>query len=194
MGIDKIQILSSIEAIRKRPGMYAGDLTASTLPNELAKQVLCHALDEAASGRCTRLWAHLRPDYIMVKYDAPMSFEMLGDKTKAEVMLTEIGACHNLKENMAVGDDYCTLGLAVLTAFCASMTVLTGGGQDHRAFLFYRGSPEYVMCPYPIDGTSIGINLDPDILGENVVFDTDEMRAHLGAIAESFPDLKIEVC
>lgn len=131
MGIDKIQILSSIEAIRKRPGMYVGDLTATTLPNELAKQLLCHALDEAASGRCTRLWAHIRPHYIMVKYDAPMSFEMLGDKTKAEVMLTEIGACHNLKENMSVGDDYCTLGLAVLTAFCgfAHMDVNEEAGQ-----------------------------------------------------------------
>jgi DNA gyrase/topoisomerase IV subunit B len=47
-----VQALDSIEIVRKRPGMFIGDVST---PNHLAEEVLDNALDEIANGYATEL-------------------------------------------------------------------------------------------------------------------------------------------
>lgn len=47
-----VQALDSIEIVRKRPGMFIGDIST---PNHLAEEVLDNALDEIANGYATEL-------------------------------------------------------------------------------------------------------------------------------------------
>ena len=46
-----IEVLSGLDPVRKRPGMY----TDTTRPNHLAQEVIDNSVDEAIAGHATRL-------------------------------------------------------------------------------------------------------------------------------------------
>ncbi len=45
-----IEVLSGLEPVRRRPGMY----TDTTRPNHLAHEVVDNSVDEALSGHCKK--------------------------------------------------------------------------------------------------------------------------------------------
>ena len=53
-----IEILSGLEPVRKRPGMY----TDTTRPNHLAQEVIDNSVDEAMAGHATRIEVTLYKD------------------------------------------------------------------------------------------------------------------------------------
>jgi len=53
-----IEILSGLEPVRKRPGMY----TDTARPNHLAQEVIDNAVDEAIAGHATRIVVTLHED------------------------------------------------------------------------------------------------------------------------------------
>ena len=46
-----IEVLSGLEPVRRRPGMY----TDTTRPNHLAHEVIDNSIDEALAGYCKKL-------------------------------------------------------------------------------------------------------------------------------------------
>ena len=46
-----IEILSGLDPVRRRPGMY----TDTTRPNHLAHEVVDNSVDEAVAGHCKRI-------------------------------------------------------------------------------------------------------------------------------------------
>ena len=50
-----IEVLSGLEPVRKRPGMY----TDTSRPNHLLQEVLDNAVDEAIAGYAKRIDVHL---------------------------------------------------------------------------------------------------------------------------------------
>ena len=53
-----IEVLSGLDPVRRRPGMY----TDTTRPNHLAQEVVDNAVDEAISGHCRRIDVTVFPD------------------------------------------------------------------------------------------------------------------------------------
>ena len=47
-GASSIEVLSGLEPVRKRPGMY----TDTSRPNHLAQEVIDNSVDEALAGAC----------------------------------------------------------------------------------------------------------------------------------------------
>jgi topoisomerase-4 subunit B len=57
-GAAEIEVLSGLDPVRRRPGMY----TDTTRPNHLAHEVIDNAVDEALAGHCDRIEVTLHAD------------------------------------------------------------------------------------------------------------------------------------
>ncbi|MDO6748895.1 hypothetical protein, partial [Gilvimarinus sp. 1_MG-2023] len=53
-----IEVLSGLDPVRKRPGMY----TDTTRPNHLAQEVIDNSVDEALAGHASRIDVTLHAD------------------------------------------------------------------------------------------------------------------------------------
>jgi len=55
---EDIEVLSGLEPVQRRPGMY----TDTTRPNHLAQEVIDNSVDEALAGHCSEITVTLHPD------------------------------------------------------------------------------------------------------------------------------------
>jgi len=55
---ESIEVLSGLEPVRKRPGMY----TQTERPNHLAQEVIDNSVDEAIAGHCRNIEVVLYKD------------------------------------------------------------------------------------------------------------------------------------
>ncbi len=87
-----IEVLSGLEPVRKRPGMY----TETDRPNHLAHEVIDNSVDEAIAGFAHRLWVTIHPDGAMTVRDdgrgMPVDRHEEHGITGVELILTRLHA------------------------------------------------------------------------------------------------------
>jgi topoisomerase-4 subunit B len=87
-----IEVLSGLDPVRKRPGMF----TDTTRPNHLAQEVIDNSVDEAIAGYARRLDATLHPDGSLEVSDdgrgMPVDLHPEEGVTGVEVILTRLHA------------------------------------------------------------------------------------------------------
>ena len=57
-----IEVLTGLEPVRKRPGMY----TDTTRPNHLAQEVIDNSVDEAIAGHASQIGVILHADIVNI--------------------------------------------------------------------------------------------------------------------------------
>lgn len=193
----KIEVLTAIEAIRRRTTMYVGPLDDPAVPVELLMQSLCHAVDCAIDGQCTSVKIAIKGRDVEVAYDAgiPLQEDKQPQDQVLNVFMSHLAGCHNRKKHIHVGHEFCNLGLAVLNALSERMAVTTRCAGLETTYTFERGEFRQAL---PIqagqgpDATTMHFRLDSDIFGSNVYFDAGILEQSLLRVRHLLPELKVE--
>ena len=146
---DNIQALEAGEHIRMRPKMYFEKCFEENSLDSLPFEVLCHAFDEYFDGNCKEIKLTVWKQAFSIKYDVGMPLSNTIEKlTKAEIIMTKIGACSNLKKHLAVGQEFCGLGMATINFASENCNLITVWNNQKGTFEFQ-------------DGKTISKNIEP---------------------------------
>ncbi|WP_129594374.1 DNA topoisomerase (ATP-hydrolyzing) subunit B [Seramator thermalis] len=162
-----IQVLEGLEAVRKRPAMYIGDVGERGL-HHLAYEVVDNSIDEALAGYCTEIHVTINEDNSITVKDngrgIPVDFHEKEKKSALEVVLTVLHAGGKFdKGTYKVSGGLHGVGVSCVNALSIYLKAEVHRGGKIYVQEFSQGKPlADVKIVGETEGTGTIITFKPD--------------------------------
>lgn len=194
-----IQVLEGLEAVRKRPAMYIGDIGTRGL-HHLVYEIVDNSIDEALAGYCTDINVIINKDNSITVEDngrgIPVDFHEKEGKSALEVVLTVLHAGGKFsKDSYKVSGGLHGVGMSCVNALSSrfDVEVRRDGKVHHQTYSIGAPTSEIsVIDSCNNTGTKITFLPDDSIFTE-VVYSYETLAARLRELAYLNKGIKLSI-